>query len=238
MSYKLRIKEIVETRNSRLGVIFDQSIQLLIVASVISFSLETLPYLSDEANLYLRIFEIVCIFVFTVEYLIRFWVSERKLSFVLSFNGLVDLMAILPFYLSIGLDLRSVRILRLLRLFRILKLAKYSSALSRFHVAFKLAKEELVLFFSVTLAVVYLASVGIYYFENTAQPVAFASVFDSLWWAVITLTTVGYGDVYPITVGGRIFTFIILMIGLGIVSIPAGIVASALAKARKIQDEE
>ena len=138
--------------------------------------------------------------------------------------------------LSLGIDLRSIRAFRFLRLLRIWKLARYSSALRRFHRAIKIAKEELVLFFCLTLVLLYLAAMGIYYFENEAQPDAFASVFHSLWWAVCTLTTVGYGDVYPITVGGRLFTFAILVIGLGIIALPSGIVASALSKAREMED--
>ena len=88
------------------------------------------------------------------------------------------------------------------------------------------------------MILLYLAAVGIYYFENPAQPEQFASVFHSLWWAVTTLTTVGYGDVYPVTVGGRVFTFLVLMLGLGVVSVPAGSVASALGKARELEEDE
>jgi voltage-gated potassium channel len=82
----------------------------------------------------------------------------------------------------------------------------------------------------------YLSAVGIYYFENEAQPEQFKSVFHSLWWAVATLTTVGYGDIFPITAGGRVFTFFVLMVGLGVVAVPAGLVASALSKARSEED--
>jgi len=124
----------------------------------------------------------------------------------------------------------------MLRLFRVLKLVRYSKAIQRFHRAFIIAREELVLYFFVTLLLLFLAAVGIYYFEHDVQPDTFASVFHSLWWAVATLTTVGYGDVYPITVGGKVFTFIVLLIGLGVVSVPAGLVASALSKAREMDD--
>ena len=92
------------------------------------------------------------------------------------------------------------------------------------------------LFLCVAVLVLYFAAVGIYYFENETQPETFASVFHNLWWAVATLTTVGYGDVYPVTVGGKIFTFFVLLIGLGIVSVPAGLVASALSKAREMEE--
>ena len=125
-------------------------------------------------------------------------------------------MAILPFYLALGLDLRFLRSLRFLRLFRVLKLVRYNKAINHFSRAIKSAKEEILLFLFITLLLIYFSAVGIYYFEHEAQPQHFASIFDSLWWAIITLTTVGYGDVYPITVGGRVFTFFILMIGLGL----------------------
>jgi voltage-gated potassium channel len=145
---------------------------------------------------------------------------------------LVDLAAILPFYIASGLDLRAVRVFRLLRLLRIFKLLKYNEAISRFHRALLIAKEELVLFGLVAAIMLYLSAVGIYYFENSAQPEQFKSVFHSLWWAVTTLTTVGYGDMYPITAGGRLFTFFVLVIGLGIVAVPTGLIASALSQVR------
>jgi len=154
-----------------------------------------------------------------------------------SFYGIIDLVAILPFYVLSGVDLRSLRIFRMLRVFHILKILRYNRAIQRFTRAFKIAKEEFILFGIVTLMVLYLSAVGIYYFENPVQPELFASIFHSLWWAVTTLTTVGYGDAYPITVGGKIFTFIILMIGLGIVAVPTGVLASALSKARMEEKE-
>ncbi|WP_269747397.1 potassium channel family protein [Imhoffiella purpurea] len=120
---------------------------------------------------------------------------------------------------------------------RILKLARYSAAMRRFHKAFLLAREELVLFVIVASIMLYLSAVGIYYFEHEAQPEAFPSVFHSLWWAMSTLTTVGYGDVYPIAAGGRVFTAFVLFVGLGIVAIPAGMVATALSRARSIEDD-
>lgn len=92
----------------------------------------------------------------------------------------------------------------------------------------------MILFFSVMMILLFFSSVGIYYFENPAQPEAFASIFDSLWWATTTITTVGYGDIYPITAGGRFFTFFVLIIGLGIVAVPTGLLASALTKAREL----
>jgi voltage-gated potassium channel len=212
-------------------------IQALIVLSMVSFAIETLPGLQERTQRLLRVFEVICVVVFTVEYLLRILLCRPRFRYVLSFFGVIDLMAILPFYLATGLDLRSLRAFRLLRLFRVLKLARYSAAVQRFHRAFIIAREELVLFGAVTAIVLYLSSVGIYYFENSDQPEAFGSVFDSMWWAVCTLTTVGYGDVCPVTTGGKVFTVLVLLCGLGIVAVPTGLVASALSKARREEAE-
>nr|WP_256623887.1 ion transporter [Moritella viscosa] len=228
----------IEKSDTKMGKGFDIFIQLIIVLSLISFSVETLPSLSENTKNILRVFEIVSVLIFTIEYILRLIFADDRFKFIFSFFGIIDLLAILPFYLSTGFDLRSLRTFRLLRLIRILKLTRYSSATQRFYRAFVIAKEELILFLFTSIIILYLASVGIYYFESQAQPEAFASVFHSMWWAVATLTTVGYGDIYPITVGGKIFTFFILIVGLGIVSIPAGLIASALSKARDMEIEE
>lgn len=232
----LSLKEIIEDSNTKLGKIFDLVIQGLIVFSLVTFSIETLPDLSESTKYYLNIAEAVTVMIFTTEYLLRLYVSDKKINFVFSFFGIIDVLAVLPFYISSGIDLRSIRIFRLLRLVRILKLARYNKAVRRFRCAFFIVKEELALFFFVAMFVLYLSGVGIYYFENSAQPDVFKSVFHSLWWSVATLTTVGYGDIYPITVGGKCFTFVVLIVGLGIVSVPAGLVSSALSKAREIED--
>ena len=163
--------------------------------------------------------------------------NKKKLKFIFSFYGIIDLLAILPYYLSFGFDLRSARVLRFLRLFRLMRLVRYSKAINRFSVAFKMIKEELVMFSVVSVILFYISAVGIYYFENAVQPETFSSIFSSLWWSVVTLTTVGYGDAVPITIGGRIFTFIILMIGLGIIAIPSGMISSALTEARDIEKD-
>ena len=217
---------------------FDYLIQFLIVVSLVTFAVETLPDLSQRARDILYGIEVFTIAVFSIEWLVRAIFSRPSKSYIFSFFGIIDLVAVLPFYLSTGIDLRSVRAVRLLRLFRLLKLARYSRAMQRYHRAFIIAKEELILFGFTALILFYLASVGIYYFEHDAQPDVFTSVFHSLWWAVTTLTTVGYGDSYPITLGGKIFTFIILMIGLGFVAVPTGLFASALSAARNEERED
>lgn len=228
----MTLKQIVEESDTKAGHLFDLTVQLLVFISLISFSVETLPDLSAGTRSILRIIEVVTVGLFTVEYALRFLVADRKRSFVFSFFGLVDAIAILPFYLALGVDLRSIRVIRFLRLFRLLKIGRYSQAIDRFHRAILIVREELILFGAAALLLLYVAAVGIYFFEREAQPDQFASIFHSLWWAVVTLTTVGYGDVYPVTVGGRIFTFFILVIGLGIVAVPTGLLASALSHIR------
>jgi len=230
------LREIVEDNTTNKGRYFDYSIQTLIVLSLISFSIETLPDLSSNLRIWLGYFEIFSVVVFSAEYLLRIWVSNKPLSYMLSFYGIIDILAILPFYLVGFLDLRFLRAFRILRIFRTLKIIRYNKAIRRFGLAFKLVKEEIILFAACTLILIFITSAGIYYFENEAQPETFKSIFHSAWWSVVTLTTVGYGDVYPITLGGRIFTFFVLMIGVGMVTVPAGLVASALSKAREIEE--
>ena len=148
----------------------------------------------------------------------------------LAFFGLVDLIAILPFYLAFGMDLKSLRAIRLFRILRLFKFLRYGNTMEKMKKSFNIIKRELFIFTLATLMLIYFSSIGIYYFENEAQPEVFTSLFDAMWWSVATLTTVGYGDVYPITNGGKIFASVIVFIGLGLVAIPTGLIASSLTK--------
>lgn len=228
--------DIVEDNTTRNGKYFDFFIQGLILLSLVSFSLETIPDISENIISFLYYLEVFTVSLFSLEYLIRIWVSKKPVSYVFSFFGIIDLLAILPFFLVGFLDLRFLRAFRILRIFRALKIVRYNKAMKRFGLAFMLVKEEIVLFFVCTIILIFITSAGIYYFENEAQPETFKSIFHSAWWSIVTLTTVGYGDIYPITLGGRIFTFFVLMIGVGLVTVPAGLVASALSKAREIEE--
>ena len=229
---RVAVIRIVENRT------FNFCIQALIVLALVSFSIDTLPDLHPTTRQALATVELLIVAVFSMEYVLRLVASMPMRSYAFSFFGIVDLAAILPFYLAVGLDLQSLRAVRLLRLFRALKLVRYSAAIARFSRAFVIAKEELVLFACATMLILYFAAVGIYHFENEAQPESFASVFDGLWWAVATLTTVGYGDVFPVTAGGKFFTFIVLITGLGVVAVPTGLIASALSRAREEERRE
>ena len=233
MSAKEVIRKVLDDTDHLSGRVFAFTIQGLIVVSLVSFSISTVPDLSQATIDMLFAVEVATVAIFSLEYILRILVAEHKLRYIFSFYGLVDLAAILPFYIASGLDLRAVRLFRLLALVRILKLFKYGKALRRYQRALIIVKEELILFGCAAAIMLFLSAVGIYYFENAAQPEQFKSVFHSLWWAVTTSTTVGYGDMYPITTGGKLFTFFVLMIGLGVVAVPTGLVASALSQARE-----
>ncbi|MFT7558529.1 MAG: voltage-gated potassium channel [Flavobacteriales bacterium] len=216
-----------------LGGKIDWIIAALILVSVVGFSIETLPHLSPNTQSVLQGIERFTVTAFAIEYIYRVVRAKHKWRFVFSFYGIVDLLSFVPYLLSPALDLRALRLLRFLRFIRLLKLIRYNQALLRFSRAISLAKEEIIISITSTVVLIFLAAIGIYHFEHPAQPEVFTSLFDALWWATSTFTTVGYGDIYPITIGGRIFTMIILFLGLGLVAGTTGIFASALLKVRQ-----
>ncbi|MGB2164558.1 MAG: ion transporter [Flavobacteriaceae bacterium] len=217
--------------NSGMGLYFNFFIQFLIIVSIVNFTILTLPNLSTKTQEIINGLEVFCVAVFTIEYLLRIYAAKSRVRFFFSFFGLVDLIAILPFYLALGMDLKSLRAIRLFRILRLFKFLRYGNTLAKMKKSFNIIKRELFLFTLATLLLLYFSSIGIYYFENEAQPEVFTSLFDAMWWSVATLTTVGYGDVYPITNGGKIFASAIVFIGLGLVAIPTGLIASSLTKA-------
>lgn len=200
----------------------------LILASAFVIAVETLPGLPDWLARTLTVAEVALVAVFTLEYCARLISARRPWRYALSFWGLVDLLAILPALLLLSPDWAALRTLRLLRLTRLVKLFRADRAMARLARALMAVRGELAVFGFLALVVTYLAAVGIYHFESVAQPGVFGSIPASLWWAIATLTTVGYGDVYPITTGGQIFTACILLVGLGVVAVPAGLVTAAL----------
>ncbi len=238
-----RLRDIVDpaVQNNRSRV-FDMIMQTCIIAGIVAFSLETLPDLSGQDLYLLHCIDAILAAIFSIEYILRIFVAKNRLRFIFSFYGIVDLLAILPFYMHVwigtSLDLRSLRIVRMFRLVRVLKLLRYSRAIKRFEAALDEVRDELFLYLVGTFFLLFLAATGIYHFEHEAQPDQFKSVFHSLWWAVVTLTTVGYGDMYPITVGGRIFTGFILVLGLGLIAVPSGLLASGMTATRERQDRD
>lgn len=229
------IQRIVWESDTRAGRVFDTVVMSVIVGGLIVDAVVTLEVLSHGARQGLVLTSAAVTTLFVFEYALRLATAPRRWRYVTSFYGIVDLVAILPTLL--GLDLRAVRAFRLFRLLRLLKITR-AKALNRFGRALWTVKDEGLIFLFTTAVVLYLAAAGIYHFEHEAQPETFGSIPESLWWAVTTLTTVGYGDAYPVTAGGRMFTTVILLVGIAIVAAPAGLVATALSRAGEETKED
>ena len=216
--------------------IFEKSLVTLIllnIAAVVAASFKDLP---PGANRALLVFEVFSVVVFSLEYLARLWTSDLlhpeskhpRLKYAFSAMAVIDLLAIAPFYIPflIPCDLRFIRMLRLFRLLRILKLNRYSDAMNIIGSVVKREKEKLLTTIFFTAIIILFASSIMYYVENEAQPDKFPNIIASVWWAVATLTTVGYGDVYPVTVLGKLLSGLIAILGIGLVALPTGIISS------------
>ncbi len=222
---------------------FDIGIMSLIAANVAAVILETVPELEAAYGDWFHSFELFSVVVFTVEYVMRVWTAtedERysrpirgRLLFILSPLALIDLAAILPFYVPmvIPIDLRFGRALRLFRLFRLFKFSRYARSMQLFGRVFTNRKEQITIAMFTVFVMLVLSSSAMYYVENAAQPEHFSSIPETMWWGVATLTTVGYGDVYPVTALGRLLGGLIAVLGIGIFALPTSILASGFAEA-------
>ena len=243
LKMKKRIFDIVNSQDnpSKASKAFDIFIISLIIVNVITIIADTfkLPETVKSILYYIEIFSVV---IFTIEYLIRIYVSDllypelspfrARLKYIRSFMAVIDLLAILPFYIPyiIPIDLRVLRMLRIIRLLRIFKINRYTSAMSTIANVFKRKKHQLLSSLAVVSVLMIIAAILMYNIENEAQPDAFENAFSALWWAVATLTTVGYGDVYPITPLGKILSAIIALLGIGLVAVPTGIISSGFVE--------
>ena len=236
---KQRIGEILEpeSKSDLLSRGFNIFIISLIVLNVFAVSVETMKDVSDVYSGQLKVFEWFSMLVFTLEYVLRVWTCTLKseysdpirgrLIYMRTPSAIIDLIVVVPFYLPIffDLDLRFLRVLRLFRLFTLFKMARYSKSMHLFKSVLKDTRQELFIVLAVTMGMLVFASGVIYFIENKAQPEAFSSIPAAMWWAVSTMTTVGYGDVYPITTIGKIFGGFISILGLGTFGLPVGIIA-------------
>ncbi len=200
----------------------------LIILNTLMVMLESVASVHRKFTDYFHWFELVSVTIFTIEYIWRIWSAKKRSQFIFSFFGLADLIAILPFYLPmlIKMDLRFVRILRLSRIFRIFKVARYAKSLQLVGLVLKEKKESLVLTLFLTFIMLLVASSFMYEVEHNVQPDKFTDIFSSFWWAVATLTTIGYGDIYPMTTIGRFLSGVIALLGIGLVALPTGIIGS------------
>lgn len=219
----------------------------LIIGNVVAVILESIPGVYADYPLFFDAFENISIAIFSVEYLLRLWsIAEQdkavsawrlRVKWLVSGGAIIDLMAILPAYLNMLVHF-DLRILRVLRLIRLLKLARYFSSLQILLSVIKKEKGSFQAVILILLVLIIIAASGIYVVENKAQPEVFSSIPKAMWWAVVTLTTVGYGDITPITGLGKFLGALITILGVGIAALPAGILASGLASELSHRDQE
>lgn len=233
------IFEIMEPRNNYnlASKIFDICILSLVVLNLIIIIAETftLPPLLSTIFYWADVFSVI---IFTIEYLLRVWTANRlrrdlsrvtsRAKYIFSPMALIDVLSILPFYITLlfPIDLSILRVLRVARLFRIFKLVRYTSAMAAIINVFRRKKTQLFSSIFVVSLLMIIAAVLMFHIENAAQPNVFQNAFAALWWAVATLTTVGYGDIYPVTVMGKILSACIALLGIGLVAVPTGIISA------------
>ena len=239
-----RVYAIIEKakRGDRNSKVFDIFISCLIITNILAVILGTVKRIEPPLHRFFEIFELISVIIFTIEYVIRIWTCVEsskyknavsgRIKYTFSFMAFIDLLAILPFYLPFvrGIDLRFVRVLRLLRFFRLFKLGRYSKALITIQEVLKSKREELTISLVLVSILLVFSSSIMYYAENRVQPEAFSSIPATFWWAVATLTNVGYGDIYPITTLGKIFGGFIALLGIGMFALLTGILGAGFVE--------
>ncbi len=224
-----------------LSLLDDLVITILTSISVSAFILETSPIFANSYAESLELIEIIITGFFTFEYLIRIWICTvnpkyrhpicGRLKYLFTPLALIDLIAILPFYLQVLLPrLEFIKFTLLLRLFRLFKISRYSESLRTILKVIVFKKEELIATLLIVIFVLVFVSSLMFFAENEAQPEKFSSILETMWWGVVTLTTVGYGDVYPTTHVGKLLSAAVAFLGIGIFALPAGIIGSGFAE--------
>jgi len=240
---KRRVYQVLEVAHpdDRLSRIIDRSLIALIVANVLAVVIETVEPIHARYEAAFWAFEVASVAIFTVEYLLRLWVCnehlslardgpiEARMKFAVTPFALIDLAAILPFYLALIMPFADLRLLRIFRLLRLMKLVRYSPALTTLGRVLHNERRALVGALLIMAAMLLVASTTIYYIERHVSPDDFGSIPESMWWALATLTTVGYGDVVPATPLGKIVGGFVMIFGLGMFALPIGILASGFA---------
>lgn len=225
------------TEKKGLSFIINISLSVLIFLNTIAIILNTIPSLSSTYHHIFWDFEVFSVVIFSIEYLLRLWSSVEsrfythkfwgRLKFLFSFWGIVDLLAIAPFFLSAFVtDFGVIRMLRLLRILRLFRMSKYFHAFRIIKNVLTSKREELILAFSFIIFLILFSSSLMYFLEHPVQPQNFSSIPAALWWGVNTMTTVGYGDIYPITLPGKILGSLVAISGISLFALPAGIIAS------------
>jgi voltage-gated potassium channel len=235
---KARLAHIVFEHNDKASKNFDLLVLILILASLVVVILDSEPSLNEKYHSEFLILEWIFTFLFTVEYGLRLWLSKRKWGYVLSFYGLVDLLAIIPSFLSLFLAntqfLVVIRGLRLLRVIRILKLARYMKEAETLKIAMKNSRTKIQLFLGSVMTIVLIMGTIMFIVEGPQN--GFTSIGMSMYWAIVTLTTVGFGDITPVTPWGKFFASVIMLLGYAIIAVPTGIITSEMTSAKNKED--
>jgi voltage-gated potassium channel len=229
--WRSRLHTIIFEADTPAGKVFDVALIAAIILSIIAVLLESIPHVRDEYGRALFIAEWVFTILFTIEYFLRLATVLRPLVYARSFYGVVDLLAILPTYLSLLVAgtqaLLVIRALRLLRVFRVFKLAHYVGEASQLRGALIASRRKITVFIGFVLSVVLIVGALMYLIEGPER--GFDSIPKSMYWAIVTMTTVGYGDIAPQTTVGRMLASVVMILGYGIIAVPTGIVTSELA---------
>ena len=212
-------------------LVIEWSILALIAYSIVTMILESMPSMAGHSKFF-EYSELIVVMVFTVEYLLFWKLSPNPKHYPFEFLHIIDLLAILPFYLATGFDLRALRALRLLRIFRILKIARYSRSIQLLGRVFNRVAPDLLVCLLISGTLLLISSCGIYYAEHYSQPNVFTSIPEALWWSIVTLTTVGYGDAVPITSLGRFFASILMLAGIALIAFPTSFITTAITDIR------
>lgn len=215
------------------GRTFDLVLLVLIILSVLTLVMESVEPLRQQHIAIFTALEWGFTITFTLEYLARLWVVRNRIKYATSFFGIVDLLSLLPTYISLLVPgtqyLMVLRILRLMRMFRILKMAEHLGEASLLLNALGASRRKITVFFTTVLTVVFVEGTVMYVIEQNANP-DFSNIPQSIYWAIVTITTVGYGDVAPVTVPGKIMASVIMMTGFAIIAVPTGIVTYEIGR--------
>jgi len=235
-NWKSKLHEIIYEADTLGGKIFDVVLLLLILISITIVMLESVTHIDAQYHQELQIAEYIITIIFVIEYILRIIVIKKPLKYILSFYGIIDLLSFLPFFLSGFItatgNLVALRSLRLLRIFRIFKLASYIGEANRLIIALRASRARISVFlFFVLILCVILGSV-MHIIEGADN--GFTSIPRSVYWAIVTLTTVGYGDIAPHTPLGQFIASVIMILGYAIIAIPTGIISTSLSKNEKV----
>ena len=231
---KQKLYEIIFKADTRPGKIFDISLLSLIIISILAVMLESVSSIDSRYGTALNIIEWVVTFFFSVEYILRIWIVKQPRKYIFSFYGIIDLMAILPSFLEIFFagahGMIIIRALRLLRVFRLFKLTRYTSESNQLMRALKASRTKISIFLFTVVTIVIVIGTLMYLVEGEAN--GFTSIPKSIYWAITTLTTVGYGDIAPGTNLGQFLASIVMIIGYAIIAVPTGIVTAEISRTR------